>query len=477
MTTYLALLVLFATFFIHGCEAKEVQRPDPSTASTISRQQNEDEHASHADDAVQVDVLKPSPESNSTEHSQKSNTTRPALPPLIDRGSVSRQQYETIKLAIDIIVKPIVCLVGLVLNVIGICVLLQPELRHGFYVYLAALSFADSGYLVCGLLRSAVKFYGYFDIVEATIIENTIVPYGDRLIEIACCKLGAYCIMLFSLDRFIAVFRPLKVKDFILSRYSKAICLSVGIVVLVFHIPKVTTFEPVTVFDKSLNRTLTRLRPIKFDDGSVMDTLLTVYNMIYDILFTYIPPVFVCLVNMCIIIQIQRTRNVRKRLLAVTSNSKDSEQQKLIVTVFVISAFFLMVYIPLIATRNLSASNPDYRPFKREHYLLMIFPPFVSLGWSINAAIDFTVYLGTSERFRLTLYKMCGRGRKNGGRRRGCLSCLKNNYNSSVISRISSNSTQSTRSDVTSVGKGTECQSGSLGSFSFRRVEGTESHI
>ncbi|XP_046546512.1 probable G-protein coupled receptor B0563.6 [Haliotis rubra] len=430
MTRYLALLVLFASLFMHGCEATDVKRQDPPPASTLSSLPSEDEHAAYADDAVQVGFSEPSPESNFTEPSQESNTTKPALPPLIDSGTVSRQQYDTIKLTIDIIIKPIVCLVGLVLNVIGICVLLQPELRHGFYVYLAALSFADSGYLVCGLLRSAVKFYGYFDIVEATIIENTIVPYGDRLIEIACCKLGAYCIMLFSLDRFIAVFRPLKVKNFILSHHSKAICLSVGIIVLVFHIPKVTNFEPVTVFDKDLNMTFTRLRTITYDDGSVMDTLLAVYNMVYDLLFTYIPPVFVCVVNMCIIVQIQRTRNFRKRLLAVTSTCKDTEQQKLIVTVFVISAFFLMVYIPLITIRNLTANNPDFRPFKREHYLLMIFPPFVSLGWSINAAIDFTVYLGTSERFRLTLYKMCCGKRRDAGRRRSCLWCLKTNYNS-----------------------------------------------
>ncbi|XP_046353771.2 probable G-protein coupled receptor B0563.6 [Haliotis rufescens] len=444
MTAYLASLVLIAIIFMHGCEATDVPRQDPSP---LPSRQNEDQRDTYVNDAAEVNVSRTHPESN---------TTQPTEPPLIDRGLVSRQQYKIIKITLDIVIKPIVCLVGLVLNVIGICVLLQPALRHGFYVYLAALSIADSGYLLCGLLRSAVKFYGYFDPVEATNIENTIIPYPDKLIEIAFCKLGAYCIMLFSLDRLIAIFRPLKVKDFILSRHSKSISFTVGIVILVFHIPKVTNFEYATLFDQELNMSFTGLTPVRHEDGSVMATVLTVYDMTYDILFTYLPPVFICVVNICIIVQIQKIRNYRKRLMAETSNSNNIEQQKLIITVFVISGFFLMVYIPLIAVRNLTQNDPGYRPFKREHYLVMVFPSFISLGWSINAAIDFTVYLGTSVRFRLALYKMCCGRRRNMGKRRRCPVGRKKGCSPSTISHTGSNSPQSTRSDITSVVKGSD---------------------
>ncbi|XP_071083945.1 probable G-protein coupled receptor B0563.6 [Haliotis cracherodii] len=329
---------------------------------------------------------------------------------IMNEGMVSKNQYEQCSFIINVIMKPTVCIAGVIMNVIGICVLLRKSFRRSTYIYLGFLSISDVGYLLCVLIRSLPKIIVLYDDVLANVIEIHIFSYISMYFDLVFTRTSVFLICTLSIERFVAVLRPLTVRELFLSRHALSICASVFAFCAIFYFHFLFVYYPQPYFNPSRNITMYTIgrRPWFFDSG-----FEKVFSVLNDILNLYVPPVILITCNIGILVKLGAAQKKRKRLFCNGSENEISaiDQKRITFTLLIISFFFLVVFLPVIVVGVLAKYDPQMKAFGREHYFLFLMADVTSLCWSMSSANDFIVYIYTSTQFRDTLLTMFCRGR------------------------------------------------------------------
>ncbi|XP_046353772.2 rhodopsin-like [Haliotis rufescens] len=331
----------------------------------------------------------------------KPKVTRPTPPDNVPR-LVSAEVSRKATFIINLILKPILCISGFVMNVIGCCVLLHKSLRHSSYHYLLGLLIADCGFLLCGILHMPTHISREYDVVYASYLSSVLVIPVWQYMERAFSKVSCYIICILALERLIAISFPLKVKTLFLVRHSGKLTAALFVIIFILHIPRIFLIRFVWRFSRPFNVSMYVREPTAYNEP--LQSFMTIYiNFVLKIVMTYIPPFLLLVFNIGIWIQLSVIRSRRKSLFGTVSD----EQWKVTLTLMIISTFFLIVYIPLIAVNVLETLDPArFSRVGTERNFRELFSSFSSLGWTINSANDFIIYVVTNVRFRATFKKM-----------------------------------------------------------------------
>ncbi|XP_067662297.1 thyrotropin-releasing hormone receptor-like [Haliotis asinina] len=303
---------------------------------------------------------------------------------------------------INLILKPIVCISGFVMNVIGCCVLLHKSLRHSSYRYLLGLLIADCGFLFCGILHMPTHITREYDVVYSSYFSSVLVIPVWQYLERAFSKVSCYIICILALERLLAISFPLKVKTLVLVRHSGKITAALFVVIFIMHIPRIFLIRFVWRLNRQFNLSMYVREQITYDGP--LQSFMTIYiNFVLKVIMTYIPPFLLLVLNICIWIQLSLIRNRRKCLFGTVSD----EQWKVTLTLLIISTFFLTVYIPLIAVNILETEDPiRFARGGTERNFRELLSSISSFGWAINSGNDFIIYIVTNVKFRATFKKM-----------------------------------------------------------------------
>ncbi|XP_046546540.1 uncharacterized protein LOC124256603 [Haliotis rubra] len=317
-------------------------------------------------------------------------------------GIVTAATVERTAFYVNLILKPIICFSGLVMNVIGCFVLLHKSLRHSSYRYLLGLLIADCGFLLCGILRMPTDISAEYDIMYSNYLSSVLDIPTKHYIELAFSKVSAITICILALERLIAISFPLKAKTFFLARYSGKISVALFFMVFMLYVPKLFQTHFVWSFNRPLNRSAFIIQKITYSEPTL--SFMTNYDkFVFNILMIYITPCLLLVLNIGIWVQLAVIRRRRKFLFGTA----EQEQWKVTLTLMTISVFFVVVYIPLISVNVLEIHNP--RRFSRrgpERHFRSLVNHLSSLGWTINSANDFIIYVITNVKFRVTLTNM-----------------------------------------------------------------------
>ncbi|XP_046348983.1 probable G-protein coupled receptor B0563.6 [Haliotis rufescens] len=340
---------------------------------------------------------------NVSTNDPKSNKPNPYA--IIHEGVVSKDQYEKCSLVINIILKPVVCTAGVVMNTIGACVLFHQSFKRSTYTYLRFLAISDAFILLSGIVLLIPKIINLHDDVMANFIEVHMFPYISIFAGSVFTRISEYVICALSIERFVAVLRPLKVRELFLSRHALGISIGVVTFCFLYHAHYLIIYYPKAYFNPSRNTTMYALGKQSWYANSGIEA---VYTNVYYFIFLYIPPIVLIVCNIGILVKVYEANKKRQDLFAKDGMSKQmgQEQRRMTLILLIISMSFLAVFVPLSILTIIQQFDKQIRIFGREHYLLSVMIDVLSLGWNVSSANDFIVYSYSSKQFRNTLLAM-----------------------------------------------------------------------
>ena len=317
---------------------------------------------------------------------------------------LSEKAINDFKFVSKFFIIPVICTFGIVSNSLGIGVLWQDtkQQKLSIYFYLLALTLADLLYLTIGLLRTIPEIMMSFEIETAKYIDAHAKPTVIYL-DMVFSHTASAMIIVMSIERLLALIRPLTVRNTWFGKYPTQIVLICVMFNILFLLPYPIGFEVVST--ETGNTTDYSLR-FKKEANNSMKTFMTVQRIVDN----FLPMIVLISTNVAIP---AKYYHISKRRLAdlnmVTRGQFGSVQAKITSTVLAVTIMYMLLQIPMLISLLLPYLDVEYS-FDGEKRLVFWF--FVDLGnlfSYINAANDFLIYILVSSHYRSVFKaKYCG---------------------------------------------------------------------
>ena len=323
---------------------------------------------------------------------------------MIGHGIMSKEEYDLANFIIYQILTPLVCVAGIVGNIISVIVINKTKSPQAFSKYLITLTITDILLLISGLARFSCS-------VAATMtraLASQIQAYCDLIVShgfgYTSMNLSSSMIVVMSIERLVAVTFPFMMKRFVLEIHPKYTISAVLIIQLILSLPSVIWTE--VAASTAYSQTNTTIYYVNYRDWA-LDLQFRKYFSLFLIVFNMILPVVaVTLSNIVILIILKR----RKNTIASNSRSttdRSAEERRVTVTLVAISSFYLVSVLPRLTIFIMSVALPNFLAIRRsEDYLFDTVQDASVLVVCLNGAIDFFIYIMTSSEFR-EMFKKC----------------------------------------------------------------------
>lgn len=300
---------------------------------------------------------------------------------------------------VNIILTPIVGVIGLTGNIIGLYLLRIESVRRPltFNIYLKALLLVDSSYLALGIIAAIV------DVVNLLQDNGNFLAAHFEFYKIyfdTCLSVLSVCmVIVLSMERLASLLWPFTVKKIFLSRHPLIV-----VVIAFITSTGVYSFLPLstTVMISPNSENMTEyMIGIKPGYQTLVDWFTVVtFTISYNIL-----PVLVLVLNISIIIFF--SRYTTKLSTHVRSNKTKDYQSKITIIVVCVAGLYIVLSVPNIFVQVLILLDDDY---KIDGKFKLFFFFFLHLGdflLRINAAADFYIYMAVAQNFRSGLKGIC----------------------------------------------------------------------
>ena len=331
-----------------------------------------------------------------------------------NEGIVTAEQHKTAMFLIFQIFMPIVCSVGFIGNFLSVGVLFESRDTNAFSTYLKALTLSDMVILLFGIVQFVSKVLQDYFKEHATRINvwvHLIVNFG--IFNFAR-SLSSLLITVLSIDRCVSVAFPLNIKEFVFEKYPKSTIAILLVVEVILRTPTVV-WTYVKSYEDCTNTTIYYLEYREWSKDPTLRQGFYWFLIICDML---LPVLIVIFMNMSILVCLRR----RPKLIA-SSKKKDEkgafEQNKILVTLMILSLFYIFSVIPYMSAYILATLQPTFSLVTKEFYLYSIIIDTNILLVALNSANDFIIYILSSSRFRAIFKKRYFCWLKRGPNREG----------------------------------------------------------
>lgn len=323
-----------------------------------------------------------------------------SLPENTTLGSSSKQPLFTITtefyyqftFIVNLILTPIICVFGLVGNIVGIFVLGKDanNRRLTIYTYLLYLMTFDIMYLVLGLSETATEALMFFNRYLGNFVLEHFAQwrsYVDSVLN----HMSSLLLIFMSTERLWALLSPFTVRNTVLSRYPRTMITTGLVVVSIYLLPFVISVHVIS-FPNSENRT-------EYDSVPKSDYFIPFDQFLFveAIVLHYIAPATVLLLNG--VIAIAYSRYLKQRAACLRSNQCD-DPTKITVVVLCVATMYVLLSLPNLFIKTLLFLDDDYSFYGQFSIIFFLFINISDLMARINAACDFFIYILVSKRYR-----------------------------------------------------------------------------
>ena len=302
--------------------------------------------------------------------------------------------YERFAFICNTIVTPILCIFGIVFNGLGLGVI-WPDIKEqkmSIYIYLCALTLSDMIYLALGLIREIPAVMKYLKAENSDLFEETmkrVVIY----IDIVFSHTSTGMILVMSLERTIALVRPLHVKTTWFAKYPIRIVIICFVFNIIFLLPFAIYLEVTSYTTGNSTEYYLRFNPN-------VETQMKYYMIAQTIVDYFIPTACLLITTTIIPIKYYTFSKERRINLSISSGNIANRQMKITTTVFAITFMYFLLSVPNISVKILGLVDEEYS-FDGKHKLVFWFAIDLSnLFFIINAANDCVIYILVSEYYR-----------------------------------------------------------------------------
>lgn len=292
----------------------------------------------------------------------------------------------------NVIVTPVICILGLCCNGLGLFVLWNDckYQKQSVYRYMFALMAFDNVYLLVGLVLGITSMIQTVDWFLANWILMHMV-FVTGYFDVVIYHTSSILLMVMALERLNALVRPFHVKQSWLSKYPiKIICTIFGIIA-VSVVPFPLSFEIVEI--TFMNATFYNLQT-----KPEFDKFYERYSLV-ETLVSSLYPFLMLIINVAIPITYCRVLH-RRRLDLPHISSNDVQQFKITMMILWIAIMYILLAVPKILLQTLIFIDRNY-DFDGYYSLTFYFLTFTGdILARLNAANDFFIYVLVSERYR-----------------------------------------------------------------------------
>ena len=293
----------------------------------------------------------------------------------------------------------VVCCLGLIGNILSICVLTRPNMRTSTYSYLCALSVCDSLVLFFTAIL-LIKDLSKPGKDNRLPWDEGMYPYIFPYVHPMAFTFQVTSIWLtlaFTVDRYIMICHPFKAEPYCtVSRARKVICI-LYIAGIIFNIPKYFEYETVETWLPLLNRTLVNCDLTTFGKSAVFRQLY--HSWFYITFVCGVPFLTLAVLNMFLMRAVLESRKKGREINVAEKKRNDTT----VMLISVVVVFFIC-QMPALVSRTIWAFVDVSIAFKKlSLYTLNEIGNFLIV---LNSAINIVPYYFFGRRFRRQFLKL-----------------------------------------------------------------------
>ncbi|KAL8557929.1 hypothetical protein ACOMHN_066231 [Nucella lapillus] len=293
--------------------------------------------------------------------------------------------------------------VGLILNALNIAVMTRPSMRSPTSAFLVSLSVLQFVYITIRFIAAVygifnpVGFTDFFFLVNNIYINNYVLTSLRR---------AMYCLQCFiSAERLLAVWLPLKAKQFLLVRRPWLFICLTPVVVFLAHLHVALKIE---IFETRNERNQT-VHSFRYSQHYQRDPeAFNQLSIAMKVVFVYLTLLMLIVTNLAMIHIIKRSASARKKMNTnVDMSAAQKRENQMTLTIVVSTVIFVVLCLPTVSSSLAANAAPhSYGPFSPHRHLYLFLNRFGGLLFVLAFSTDFFTYVSLSTTYRNTLLRM-----------------------------------------------------------------------
>ncbi|KAL8593130.1 hypothetical protein ACOMHN_018056 [Nucella lapillus] len=294
--------------------------------------------------------------------------------------------------------------VGLILNALNIAVMTRPSMRSPTSPFLVALSVLQFVYISIRFfpavynISNPMSFTDFFFLINNIYINN----YG-----LTSLRRSMYCFQCFiSTERLLAVWLPLKAKQFLLVRRPWLFILTTPVIVSLAHIYYPFRIEVFETTSPTNNETIYSFR---YSEHYLRHPeYFNILGIVTKAVFVYVTLMMLIVLNLAMIGVIRRSASVRRRMNTnVDLDAAQKRESQMTMTILVSTLIFVVLCLPTASSSLAADTAPkSYGAFTSQRNLFLFMNKFAALLFTFAFSTDFFTYISLSSAYRNTLLRM-----------------------------------------------------------------------
>ena len=296
--------------------------------------------------------------------------------------------YINAQFVTGLILYPIICILGLLGNILSLIVLSQKKMQTSTNVFLSALAVGDTVKLINDLMYVIVLIILRVNPELGNMLHLYLYPYAHYIFNVAVC-VTAWLTVSVAVERYIAVCHPTHAK--LMCTVERARYVSVGVFVSmsILVIPCAMRYETVrTCLPHSRESKL----EIQVTELWRNKTFMTAYTWVQNLLRSIIPLFVLMILNGMIIQALRKERVPGKKMTA--------RNRITIMLIVVIVTFLVCIFPDCIMSTFFGFGYYD------ADYLVRGVRELTDTLLAINSAVNFIIYCSFSKVFRDTFTEL-----------------------------------------------------------------------
>ncbi len=257
------------------------------------------------------------------------------------------------------------------------------EMVHS--IMCASLAFVDLVFMIFQLNISVIRIITGKHLAH---INSPLCKFGINF-SFLCMHLDAWILVGLSLQRIVAVFRPLHAAQIITKFKIKLLLALTSIFFILFNGESSVRYDFVT--NRHGNTSINTCEPVYF--YGLPRKVLVIKDQVSSLLASFIPLIIITMCNVALLIKLARQKQNQNELGVIRNDTEKIRTNRMIITVM--AAFILLLsptYIYVIVLNTNDYNDPVLR--------------ILSLGAILNPAINFYLYCLSASLFRNAVKNM-----------------------------------------------------------------------
>ncbi|KAK6180005.1 hypothetical protein SNE40_012230 [Patella caerulea] len=319
-------------------------------------------------------------------------------PPLAD---LLKDFYEY-QLALNLVIWlfPLIIIGGTIGNLLSLVVMLRREMRQtSTCFYLATLAITDTSVLYISAFKTWIRILTGFELLH---VSNAACK-GIMFLVYFCNHFSAWIIVAVTIERFLAVWFPLKAGTMCSVSRAK---FGTFVIASVFILVNSHLFWTAELVSTTSSMSSDHLMCI----GYVYKTFVCkVFAWINLMLYTFLPFIVLLIFNILIIINLLKHRQVLTSTMTKDDQQTRNNHRKLAITLLTISFVWIITTMPFTCHALLKPKSQSYHDIAVNFLTKFI----CYCLFYTNHSINFCLYCITGQRFRHEMKKLFCRKQKN----------------------------------------------------------------